>query len=103
MLKFTLKKQLDFMSGYRFNMEDAEVENAYLDRTMSIGQSDSADYGEGFYTLLDLLEVEGEADKEEVERLDEAYRHAEAGSTYGDYDNEEVIDLDADGPLFSDG
>ena len=51
MLKFTLKKQIDFMSDYKFNMEDAEVENAYLDWTMSIGQPESADYGEGFYTL----------------------------------------------------
>ncbi|KIJ52825.1 hypothetical protein M422DRAFT_242757 [Sphaerobolus stellatus SS14] len=85
MLKFMLRKaRLDFTSIWRFDMDDAELENEWIDRGTSVGAGDD---DPAFYTLLDLLEQE--VDEEAIEAIDTAF-----GGGFIDHDCAEVINLD---------
>ncbi|KIJ29769.1 hypothetical protein M422DRAFT_784217 [Sphaerobolus stellatus SS14] len=96
MLKFMLKKaRLDFTAVWRFEVEDAELENEWIDRSVSIGSDDAE---KAFYSLLDLLEQE--ADEETAETPDKEYQYA-AGN-YRDYEDDEVIHFDDDSAEYSD-
>ncbi|KIJ42395.1 hypothetical protein M422DRAFT_254482 [Sphaerobolus stellatus SS14] len=82
------KAHLDFTSHWSYTVEDAEVDNAWEDRSGSIGVSGE---DQAFYTLLDLLEEEVESEENDWQ----------PGVLHND-EGEEVFDLDAEAGGYSD-